>query len=175
MMRRRLDQTVFRCAAVSCACGALAAVSGCAMMGHMRPAADSYTFDVGVASAPDIHSKASDLFRRFGYTIARDDESKPGMETEWQKRAPADEEERTRGYEIISRIKIAGAPQDVSSSLTMYHVLLTVENRFVPTRGTPRDGRDMTSSASYAQTIVKGMTVAFGGTGRPVATEPRPY
>ena len=175
MMRRRLDQTMIRCAAVSCACGALAAATGCAMMGHMRPAADSYTFDVGVASAPDIHAKAVDLFRRFGYTVARDDESKPGMETEWQKRPPADDEERTRGYEIISRIKIAGAPRDVSGSLTMYHVLLTVENRFVPTRGTRRDARDVSSSTSYAQTIVKGMAVAFGGTARPVANEPRPF
>jgi hypothetical protein len=141
----------------------------------MRPAADSYTFDVGVASAPDIHAKATDLFKRFGYTIARDDDSKPGMETEWQKRPPADDEERTRGYEIISRIKVAGAPRDVSSSLMMYHVLLTVENRFVPTRGTKRDARDISSSASYAQSIVKGMAVAFGGTARPVATEPRPF
>jgi len=129
MMRRRLDQTVFRCAAVSCACGALAAVSGCAMMGHMRPAADSYTFDVGVASAPDIHSKASDLFRRFGYTIARDDESKPGMETEWQKRAPADEEERTRGYEIISM------PPPSSGGVALAQLLGIKEDRAADFKG----------------------------------------
>jgi hypothetical protein len=72
MMRRRFDQRVFRCAAVSCACGAIAATTGCAMMGHMRPAADSYTFDVGTASARDIHTKATDLFKRFGYEVARE-------------------------------------------------------------------------------------------------------
>jgi hypothetical protein len=176
MMRRRFDQRLFRCAAVSCACGAIAATTGCAMMGHMRPAADSYTFDVGTASARDIHAKATDLFKRFGYEVAREDESKPVyLETEWQKRPPADDDERTRGYEIISRIKLAGAPRDVTGAPVMYHVLLTVENRFIPTRGTHRDARDVTSSTSYAQTIVKGMAVAFGGTARPVASEPRPF
>jgi hypothetical protein len=97
------------------------------------------------------------------------------LETEWQKRPPADDDERTRGYEIISRIKLAGAPRDVTGAPVMYHVLLTVENRFIPTRGTRRDARDVTSSTSYAQTIVKGMAVAFGGTARPVASEPRPF
>jgi hypothetical protein len=176
MMRRRLDQTMIRCAAVSCACGALVASTGCAMMGSMRPAADSYTFDVGFASARDIHAKAFDVFKRFGYKVAREDESKPVyMETEWQERPPADDEERTRGYEIISRIKLAGQPRDVTSAPIMYHLLLTVENRFVPTRGTRRDARDVTSSTGYAQTIVKGMAVAFGSTARPVANEPLPF
>lgn len=176
MMRRRLDQTMIRCAAVSCACGALAATAGCAMMGHMRPAADSYTFDVGVASAPDIHTKAVDVFKRFGYTVMKEDESQPiYMETQWQKRPPADDEERERGYEIISRIKLAGAPREVTGAPIMYHVLLTVENRFIPTRGMRRDARDVTSSTGYAQTIVKGMAIAFGGTARPVADEPRPF
>lgn len=177
MMRRRLAQTTIRrAAAVSCVCGALAAPTGCAMMGHMRPAADSYTFDVGVASAPDIHAKASDIFKRFGYRVVRDDQSHPVyMETQWQERQPADDEERTSGSEIISRIKLMGAPREVAGALTMYHVLLTVESRFVPTRGTRRNARDMTSSTGYAHSIVKGMAIAFGGSARPVASELRPF
>jgi hypothetical protein len=97
------------------------------------------------------------------------------MESQWQKREPADDAERTSGSDIISRIKLMGAPREVAGAPTMYHVLLTVESRFVPTRGTRRDARDFASSTGYAQTIVKGMAVAFGGSVRPVASEPRPF
>jgi hypothetical protein len=177
MMCRRLDQTTMRrAAAVSCVCGALAATAGCAMMGHMRPAADSYTFDIGLASAPEIRAKATGIFKDFGYRIVKDDSSESlHMETQWQSRQPADDEERMGGHEIISRIKLIGAPGEVAGASTMYHVLLTVENRFVPTRATRRDAHEGTSSARYAQAIVKGMALAFGGSAHPVATEPRPF
>ena len=163
-MRRRRDQTMIRCAAACCVCTALAATSGCAMMGHMRPAADSYTYDVGFASATDIRAKAADIFKDFGYRVVRDDASHPvTIETQWQKRPPADDEERLRGYEIISRVKLNGLSREISGAPIMFHVLITVENRFVPTRGTKREARDASSSAGYAQAIVKGMAVAFGG------------
>ncbi len=177
MMRRRFDKTTIRrAAAVSWMCGALAAISGCAPMWHMRPAADSYTYEVGLASESEIRAKAADIFKGFGYKVVTYDLSQAVyMETEWQQRQPADNEERMRGYQIVSRITLTGTPREVDGAPTVYHVLLTVENRFVPTRGTRRDVRDARSSAGYAQSIVKGMAVAFGGSARPVTNEPRPF
>lgn len=142
------------------------------MMGSMRPAADSYTFDVGVASASEIRARTATILKGFGYQALRDDPQRVYLETEWQQRAPIDDRERLRGKEIISRVKLTGAPNGPADT---YHVLVTVESRFVPTRGTQRDAREMISSMSYAEAIVKGMTLAFGGSGRPVADEPRPF
>ena len=160
--------------ATSCACAAVASMSGCAMMMEMRPAADSYTYDIGVASEPDVRARTSEILSRFGYHLVRDD-GYPSlhMESQWQSRAPMDDLEKVRGYEIISRVIVTGAPRDVSGAL-MYHVLLNVENRFVPMRGTPRDKREMTPSAGYAKSIVKQMTLAFGSATRTVTNEQPP-
>jgi uncharacterized lipoprotein len=161
--------------AACCACAAVASLSGCAMMMEMRPAADSYTYDLGVAPAPEIRAKASDILLRYGYHLVRDD-GYPSlhMESQWQSRAPIDEVEKIRGYEIISRVTMTGAPRDVSGAL-MYHVLMTVENRFVPVRGTARGRRQSTSSAGYARSIVREMNVAFGGPARPVVNGAPPF
>jgi hypothetical protein len=177
MMCCRLDRTTMRrAAAVSCVCGALAATAGCAMMGHMRPAADSYTYDVGLASGPEIRTKAADIFKGLGYRVVWDDPSKPVyMETQWQSREPADDEERSRGHEIISRIKLTGAPREAAGESTVFHVLVTIENRFVPTQATRRDARGAASSDGYAQRIVKGMAVVFGGSAGGGVTQPRPF
>jgi hypothetical protein len=145
------------------------------MMGSMRPAADSYTFDVGVASASEIRARTSTILKGFGYQALRDDPQRMYLETEWHQRAPIDDGERMRGNEIISRVRLAGAPNGKDGPDATYHVLVTIESRFVPTRGTQRDAREMVSSMSYAELIVKGMTLAFGGSGRPVADEPRPF
>jgi hypothetical protein len=148
--------------AATCACASIVSMSGCAMMMEMRPAADRYTYDIGVASESDVRSRTSEILARFGYHLVRDD-GYPSlhMESQWQSRAPADDLEKIRGYEIISRVSVIGAPRDVSGAL-MYHVLLTVENRFVPMRATSHDKRLVTSSAGYAKSIVKQMTLAFG-------------
>ena len=150
-------------------------MSGCAMMGSMRPAADSYTFDVGVASASEIRARTATILKGFGYQALRDDPQRVYLETEWQQRAAIDDRERIRGKEIISRVKLTGEPNGKDGPAGSYHVLVTIESRFVPTRGTQRDVREMVSSMSYAESIVKGMTLAFGGSGRPVADEPRPF
>jgi hypothetical protein len=146
------------------------------MMGAMRPAADSYTYDVGYATASEIRTKAAGVFSVLGYKVVTDDLSRPVyIETQWLTRAPTDAEEKSRGSQLISRISLIGLPTGVAGSPTMYHVLLTIENRYVPSRGTRRDARDASTSANYAQSIVKGMAVAFGGSARPVANEPRPF
>lgn len=146
------------------------------MMGSMRPAADSYTFDIGVGSANEIRARTAPILEGLGYQLVRDDGSqKLHMETGWQKRSPIDEQERSLRTEIISRVSVAGAPNIRSGAPGTYHVLVTVESRFVPTQGTRRDARSMVASISYAQSIVKGMSVAFGGVARPVADEPRPF
>lgn len=173
-MASRIDRTIICCATVACACGATS-MTGCAMMGSMRPAADSYTYDVGVASASEIRNRTASILKTFGYDVVRDDPERVYLETEWLKRAPVDGPERSRGTEIISRVKLTGSQSARGSTPGTYHVLVTVENRFVPTRGTQRDVRDMTSSISYAQSIVKGMSLAFGGTVRPVADEPQQF
>lgn len=151
-------------------------MTGCAMMGAMRPAADSYTYDVGVGSPSEIRARTANILKAFGYELVRDDGNDHlYMQTQWQKRAPVDDQERMRAYEIISRVQVTGSPQLSPGAPNMYHALVTVENRFVPTRGTRRDARDATSSLGYAQSIVKGMAVAFGGTPHPVGEEQRPY
>lgn len=144
------------------------------MMMEMRPAADSYTYDVGVVSESDIRSRTSEILSRFGYHLVRDD-GYPSlhMESQWQSRPPADDLEKIRGYEIISRVTVTGVPRDVGGAL-MYHVLLNVENRFVPVKGTPRDKRQVTSSAGYAKSIVKEMTLALGSATRTVTNAQRP-
>lgn len=146
------------------------------MMMQMRPAADSYTYDVGVASASDIQTKAADIFSRFGYRVVRNDHPRRAfIESQWQSRPPVDEEERARGSDIISRVTVAGSPRKTAESPVMYQVRLTVENRFVPLRGTTRQRPDLTSSTAHARSILKQVSVAFGGTARPVADEPRPF
>lgn len=146
------------------------------MMMEMRPAADSYTYDVGLAGGPEIRAKTSDVLARFGYRVVKDDGSENVyLESQWQSRQPVDDQERASGNEIISRVTMAGAPRDRVDGAMMYHVLLTVENRFVPSRGTKRDARVPASSAAYARSIVKEMSVAFGGTARPVAAEQLPF
>jgi hypothetical protein len=158
-----------------CACISAVSVSGCAMMMEMRPAADSYTYDLGLASEADVRAKSSDILSRFGYYLVRDDGFPHlRMESQWQSRPPADDLEKSRGYEIISRVTMTGTPRDQSGAL-MYHVLMTVENRFVPTRGTARGKRSVSSSEGYARSIVKEMILAFGGAGKPVANELPPY
>ena len=97
------------------------------------------------------------------------------METQWQQRPPADADERARGSDIVSRIIVNGIPRETAGAPTTYHVLLTIENRYVPSRGTQRDARATSVSAGYARSIVKGMALAFGGSARPVANEPRPF
>jgi hypothetical protein len=175
-MRCRRDETLIRRAAgLCCTCTVLTVAGGCAMMMNMRPAADSYTYDVGLASSAEIHSKSADIFSRLGFRVVKDDPKGVYMESQWQQREPVDEGERTRGYEIISRVKLSGSPRDVAGSSGLYHVLVTVENRFIPMRGTKREARDLTSSADYARSIVQQMTVAFGGSARPVANEPNPF
>jgi len=171
----RVSRAVNRCTGVLCVFGAVS-LGGCAMMGSMRPAADSYTFDVGVGSANEIRARTAPILEGLGYQLVRDDGTrKIRMETEWQKRSPVDEQERALRTEIISRVRIAGAPNVRVGVPGTYHVLVTVESRFVPTRGTHREARTMVASMSYAQSIVKGMTLAFGGVARPVADEPRPF
>ena len=100
------------------------------MMGHMRPAADSYTYDVGVGTPSEIRDRTTNILRTFGYDVVRDDGSeKVYMETQWQKRDPVDEQERQWGHEIISRVQVTGAPRFVRGAPTLYHALVTVENR----------------------------------------------
>jgi hypothetical protein len=111
-----------------------------------------------------------------GYEVVRDDgPDKVYMETGWQKRTAIDDRERALRNEIISRVSITGAPNGVRGPSANYHVIVTVESRFVPTQGTRRYARATVASMSYAESIVKGMSLAFGGTARPVADEPRPF
>lgn len=147
-------------------------LAGCAMMGSMRPAADSYTYDVGVASATDMRTRTTTLLKGLGYQV-RDDGVK--IETDWRKRTPIDERESALRTEIISRVSINGASNFAAGAPGTYHVIVTVESRFVPTEGTQRDARATVASISYAESIVKGMSLAFGGVARPVADEPRPF
>ncbi|MFN2602239.1 MAG: hypothetical protein ABR582_05720 [Gemmatimonadaceae bacterium] len=195
-MRRLHSTTVRRAAAATCIC-ALSGTTGCAMMGVMRPAADSYTYDVGYASGAELKGKVAGIFYGLGYkdaaaalgfgqhdavalynAVVTSDEP-PGplhMETEWKRRPAADADEAARGSQIVSRITVTGIPSAGAASPTMYHVLLKIENRYVPSRGTHRDLRGESPPCSYAQVIVKGMALAFGGTPHPVANEqPRPF
>ena len=173
---RRLDSTTVRCAAaVSCIC-ALSGTTGCAMMGVMRPAADSYTYDVGYASELELRGKVSGIFSGLGYKDVIDAPSpRVHMETQWQKRPPADADESARGSAIVSRIVVTGIPREIAGTRTIYHVLLTIENRYLPSRGTRRDPHYDSPACSYAQAIVKGMALAFGSTPRPITNEPRPF
>ena len=159
-----------------CCATAAALVCGCAPMMQMRPAADSYTYDVGIASGPEIQAKTLDILARFGYRVARQDApSRVYIESDWQSRQPVDDLERKQAYEIISRVTLAGTPRSPETSPALYHVLLTIENRFVPMRGTSRDNMDKTSSADYARSIVKQMSLAFGSNPVSVTNEPRPF
>jgi len=148
------------------------------MMMNIRPAADSYTYDLGTASALDARAKAEATLKPFGYRFSADD-GLPGvqMESQWQPREPVDEQERASGSEIISRVKVTGHPREAIGAPRLYHVLLTIENRFVPSRGTSRTSRRLGSpvGSTYARSIVKQMSVAFGGASRPIADEPRPF
>lgn len=146
-------------------------------MFQMRPAADSYTYDIGMATAGDIRARASDILGRLGYKVVRDDGTqRVYVESEWKSRPPVDDRERNGGSEIITRVTLFGSPRAlVAGAPQMYHVLLTIENRYVPLKGTKREAIDLTSSASYARSIVKELRVAFGGITRPVADEPRPF
>jgi hypothetical protein len=170
-----MTRSIIRCTGALSVLGAVS-LTGCAMMGSMRPAADSYTFDVGVGSANEIRARTGAILKELGYQAVRDDGSENvHIETDWQKRLPVDERERSLRTEIISRVSIAGE-QNLSAGVPgTYHVLVTIESRFVPTQGMQRDAHSMVSSMSYAQSIVKGMSLAFGGTARPVADEPRPF
>jgi hypothetical protein len=166
-------------------------------MGVMRPAADSYTYDVGFASEAELKGKVAGIFYGLGYKDAAaslgfgpsDPMSMYGtvhtsgeppvplhMETEWKRRPPTDADEAARGSQIVSRISVTGVPSDTAASPTIYHVLLKIENRYVPSRGTRRDLRGESPPCNYAQLIVKGMALAFGGTPRPITNEqPRPF
>lgn len=146
-------------------------------MGVMRPAADSYTYDVGYASELELRGKVAGIFSGLGYKDVMDAPSpRVHMETQWQQRPPADADEQARGSEIVSRIIVTGIPRETTGAPTMYHVLLTIENRYVPSRGTHRDAHYASASAGYVQSIVKGMALAFGSSAHPVANEqPRPF
>ncbi|MEO7501112.1 MAG: hypothetical protein ABIW94_00605, partial [Gemmatimonadaceae bacterium] len=87
------------------------------------------------------------------------------------------DQERASGYEIISRVKLTGRANKAAGAPNSYRVLLTVENRFVPSRGTGRASRHLGApvGSTYARSIVKQVSIAFGGTSRPVADEPLPY
>lgn len=176
-MRRRDSISTGRAATLYCAC-AVVTMNGCAMMMNIRPAADSYTYDLGATSASEARAKAEASLAPLGYRLSPDD-GRPGVqiESQWQSRAPIDEQERTSGYEIISRVKLTGHPSEVAGVPKQYRVLLTVENRFVPLRGTSRSSRDLMSptGSSYARLIVKRVSVAFGSTPRPVTDELRPF
>ena len=147
------------------------------MMMNIRPAADSYTFDLGTASAQDARAKAEAALKPFGYRFSADDGLRGvQMESQWQSREPVDAQERESGSEIISRVKVTGHRREPATQPALYHVLLTIESRFLPSRGTSRTSRRGTPVGSaYARSIVKQVSVAFGGTARPVADEPRPF
>lgn len=148
------------------------------MMMNIRPAADSYTYDLGTASAQDARSKAEAALKPFGYRFSADD-GLPGvqMESQWQSREPVDAQERASGSEIISRVKVTGHRREAAGQPALYHVLLTIESRFLPSRGTSRASRRLGTpvGSAYARSIVKQVSVAFGGAARPVADEPRPF
>lgn len=148
------------------------------MMMNIRPAADSYTFDLGTSSAQDARAKAETALIPLGYRLS-DDDGLPGVriESQWQSRAPVDDQERASGYEIISRVKLSGHPSKTATVPNSYRLLLTVENRFVPSRGTSRASRHLGApvGSTYARSVVKQVSVAFGGTSRPVADEPLPF
>ena len=167
-----------RTAAVCCSCAAIMAMSGCAMMMNIRPAADSYTFDLGMASPSETRARAETALTPLGYRLSGKD-GLPGVriESQWQSRAPVDDQERAGGYEIISRVKLTGRSNSAADATNLYRVLLTVENRFVPSRGTSRASRHLGApvGSTYARSIVKQVSVAFGGAFRPVADEPRPF
>jgi hypothetical protein len=170
--------TIERAAALCCSCAAIVTMSGCAMMMNMRPAADSYTYDLGMASPADTRARAEAALTPLGYKLSRDDGMRGvRIESQWQSRAPVDDQERAGGYEIISRVKLTGRSNSAPSAPNLYRVLLTVENRFVPSRGTSRASRHLGApvGSTYARSIVKQVIVAFNGTSRPVADEPRPF
>lgn len=177
MQLRRWGLASGRATAMCCACAALVTTTGCAMMFQMRPAADSYTYDIGLATAGDIRARASDILGRLGFKVVRDDGSqRVYVESEWKSRPPVDAQERSGGSDIITRVTLFGAPRALAAgSPQMYHILLTIENRYVPLKGMKHEASELTSSASYARSIVKEISVAFGGTARPVADEPRPF
>jgi hypothetical protein len=147
-------------------------------MMNMRPAADSYTYDLGTAFAPEVRAKAEESLGKFGYKLNPDD-GLPGvyLESQWQTRQPVDAQERASGYEIISRVKLTGHENGVVGTSKVYHVLLTIENRFIPLHGTSRTSSELSSptGSTYARSIAKQVSVAFGGMSRPIADEPRPF
>lgn len=177
-MRFRESSITRRGTTLCCACAAVVTMSGCAMMMNMRPAADSYTYDLGTASAPETRARAEAVLGPLGYRLSPDDVLRGvQIESQWQKREPIDQQERASGYEIISRVRLTGRPTEVKAPEKMYHVLLTVENRFVPLHGTSRTSRSLGSptGSTYARSIVKQVSVAFGGAARPIADDPQPF
>lgn len=177
-MSPRAFLAIERAASLCCSCAAIVTMGGCAMMMHMRPAADSYTFDLGIASPSETRARAESALIPLGYKLSGED-GLPGLriKSQWQSRAPVDEQERASGYDIISRVKLTGRSTDAPGTPNLYRVLLTVENRFVPSRGTSRASRHMGApvGSTYARSIVKQVSVAFGGTSRPITDEPRPF
>lgn len=177
-MSPRPSLTIERAAVLCFSCAAIMTMSGCSMMMNIRPAADSYTFDLGTALPQDARAKAEAALIPLGYRLSGDD-GLPGVriESQWQSRAPVDDQERASGYEIISRVKLTGRANKAAGAPNSYRVLLTVENRFVPSRGTSRASRHLGApvGSTYARSIVKQVSIAFGGTSRPVADEPLPY
>lgn len=177
-MSARPSLTIERAAVLCCSCAAIVTMSGCSMMMNIRPAADSYTYDLGTTSAQEARAKAETALTQLGYRLSGDD-GLPGVriESQWQSRAPVDDQERASGYEIISRVKLTGRPNNAAGAPRLYRMLLTVENRFVPSRGTSRASRHLGApvGSTYARSIAKQVSVAFGGTSRPVADEPLPF
>src|SRR5688500_2635744 len=115
-----------RFTALCCTCAAVATATGCSMMMNIRPAADSYTFDLGTASAQDARAKAEAALKPLGYRFSAGGGSRGvQMESQWQSREPVDAQERASGSEIISRVKVTGHRREPSAEPALYHVLLT--------------------------------------------------
>src|SRR5215211_1507300 len=106
-----------RAAALCCGCAAIVTMGGCAMMMNIRPAADSYTYDLGIAAPSEARAKAEAALTPLGYRLSGEDGA-PGVriESQWQSRLPVDDQERASGYEIISRVKLAGRPASAAGA-----------------------------------------------------------
>src|SRR6188474_206574 len=72
-MSPRPSLTIERAAVLCCSCAAIMTMSGCSMMMNIRPAADSYTFDLGTTSAQDARVKAETALIPLGYRLSNDD------------------------------------------------------------------------------------------------------